>query len=89
MRTDQGSFFVSPPETKLCPKSTTYRKSIHFSEPKSALAFSREQLSLNWTFLLSTHVAYFATASNLLSQEKKEIFHIKREKNVLEVKFND
>lgn len=71
VRTAEGSYlFFLPLETKLCPKSTTFRKSIHVSEIKCALAFSREHFSLICTFLPRTHVAYLATASNLKRQKR-------------------
>lgn len=71
VRTAEGSYLLFfPSETKLCPKSITFRKSIHVSEIKCALAFSREHFSLIWTFLPSTHVAYLATASNLKRQKR-------------------
>lgn len=75
VRTAEGSFFFFPPETKLCSKSTTFRKSIHFSEIKCALAFSREQFSLIWTLLLRTCHLFSHSIKSSVSRDKRDIPH--------------
>lgn len=88
VRTAEGSYFFFHLKPN-CVLNLPLSERAYISQKLSVPLLSLESSFHSSRHFFSAHVAYFATASNLLSQETKEIFHIKREKNVLEVKFSD
>lgn len=88
VRTAEGSFFFFHLKPN-CVLNLPLSERAYISPKLSVPLLSLESSFHSSGHFFSAHVTYFPTASNLLSQESKEIFHIKREKNVLEVKFSD